>query len=232
MRRYMPETRRMTRRSVKSMLRKYSMVYVKPVVGSLGIGVMKVEKRGRGLQYQNGTVRRSFPDFLSGYAPIVRASGGKRYMVQQGIRMARYRGRPFDIRVMVQRWPGGGWKATGWAGRLAHPRKIVTNGSQGGTIYPVSTLLRDSRPLLARIERVGLQAARRLGAVYPGVAEIGLDFAIDRLRRPWILEANTRPDPCPFTKLPDKRMLRRILRYGEAMGRVYKLSCMKSLRGQ
>jgi glutathione synthase/RimK-type ligase-like ATP-grasp enzyme len=229
--RYMPETKRMTRRSVRVMLRKYGMVYVKPVFGSLGIGVMKVTGAGRRLRYQRGTAKRSFPRFSKGYASILRAAKGKPYMVQQGIRMARYRGRPFDLRLVVQRRPGRNWRVTGGLVRLAHPRKIVTNGSQGGTIYPLQAML-PGRGTRRRLNRIALRSARRLHAVYPRLIEIGLDVAIDRRRRPWILEANTRPDPCPFTKLPNRRMLRRIVRYAGAWGRRYKLNCTKSRRAR
>jgi glutathione synthase/RimK-type ligase-like ATP-grasp enzyme len=228
--RYMPETRRLTRSSLDAMLRKYGMVYVKPVIGSLGAGVMRVERRGSGLQYQAGLRIRRFARLRPGYAAIVRETRRKPYMVQQGIRLARYRGRPFDIRVMVQRTPKRSWTVTGMAGRVAHPRKVVTNGSQGGTIYPVSVLLPHSARL-RHIGRIGIRAARRMRAVFPGVVEIGLDVAIDRAGKPWILEANTRPDPCPFTKLPSRGALRRIVRYQAAWGIRRSLRCVKAKRG-
>ncbi|MBW5447507.1 YheC/YheD family protein [Cohnella sp. CFH 77786] len=229
---HVPEMKRMTMSSLISMLERHGMVYVKPVSGSMGIGVMKVEKFGkRGIRYQSGKLRKSFPDIESGYASLLRASKGKAYMVQQGIHLAKYRKRPFDIRLMVQRKPRSGWTVTGWVGRLAHPRKIVTNGSQGGTIYPVRVLLPKSGSLIKRMKRVGILCARRLHAQYPGVMQFGLDIAVDHKRRPWILEANTKPDPCPFTKLPSRRMLKRIIRYGAAWGIRYRLHCVKARRG-
>lgn len=229
--RYMPETRRMTPDSLYVMLGKYGMVYVKPVKGSLGIGVMRVERKGEGVRLQSGASRRYFPSFNKGYRAIAKAGRGKPYLVQRGIRMMKYRGRSFDIRLMVMRTPRLPWRITGYAGRVAHPRKVVTNGSQGGTIYPLGTILPRSRRLLRTIKRIGLLSARRLQAAYPGLMEIGLDIAIDRRRRPWVLEANTNSDPCPFTKLPDRRMLWNILKYGRASGRKYNLYCVKSRRG-
>ncbi len=227
----MPETRRLTRRSLKSMLRKYGMVYVKPVVGSLGNGVMKVEKRGNGLRFQLGLRKMRFAGIGAGYAAIVRAGRRKPYLVQRGIRLATYRGRPYDIRVMVQRTPLRPWTVTGMVGRVAPPRKIVTNGSQGGTIYPVSALIPNGAGLRRRMSRIGLLAARRLHAAYPGLVEIGLDIAIDRRGKPWVLEANTRPDPCPFTKLPSRHMLRRIMQFHKPWGIKRGLHCVKAKRG-
>lgn len=231
LRRHVPEARRMSRNSLASMLKKYRMVYVKPLNGSRGVGVMKVEAVGSGLRLHDGVRARTFSDFTAGYAAVLRAAKGKPYLVQRGIGLSRYGGRPFDIRVVVQRLPKGQWTVTGWVGRVARQGKIVTNGSQGGAIYPVDRLLSGSVPLVNRMKRIGLQTARRLHRYYPGLVEIGLDLAVDRSRRLWILEANTSPDPCPFTKLPDRRMLQRIIRYGGAWGIRYKLHCMKARRG-
>ncbi len=227
--RYMPETRRMSFHHLDSMLKKYGMVYVKPVFGSLGIGVMRVDRVDRGLRYQKGLVRKTFRTVAAGYFSLLRETGGKPYMVQRGIPLARHGGRPYDIRVMVQRRPGRPWKVTGMAGRVAYPGKIVTNGSQGGTIFPVSGLLDGG--MRSRIRKIGLRAAYRLHAVYPGLVEMGLDVAVDRNRRPWILEANTHPDPCPFTKLPSLGALRKILRYQRAWGIRRKLRCLKARSG-
>lgn len=229
---YMPETKKMSLANLTAMLNKYGMVYVKPVNGSMGIGVMKVEKRGKGIRCQAGTVRRSFPDVSSGYSAIRDYAEGKSYMVQMGIRLAKYRGRPFDFRMMVQRKPGGPWKVTGIAGRLAHPRKIVTNGSQGGTIYPASVLLPGSGAQINRMKQIGLSCVKRLHAVYPGMKQIGLDMAVDTRGRTWIIEANTKPDPCPFTKLPSHAALREIVSHGKAWGIRYRLKCLKSHRGR
>jgi hypothetical protein len=247
LKRYIPETLRMDRTSLNNMLEKWGMVYVKPVRGAMGRGVMRVERieRRHGsakkrfeYRIQIGEQKRRFGDYISAYRAIRHAAGGEPYLAQRGIRLLSYRGRIFDIRVMVQRNPRGRWEVTGIAGRAAHPRKAVTNGSQGGTIYPVSDLLRANmgtqkrRSLTAAVRRIGLQAARQMGRAYPGIQEIGADIALDRQRRPWILEVNTRPDPCPFTKLPDRRMLRRILYYGSMYGRRYKLDCTKSKPGR
>ena len=226
---YMPETRRLTRNNLEKMLDKYGMVYVKPVFGALGNGVMRVDKEGGGLSYQKGLKRKWLPSISAGYASLRRATKGKAYMVQRGIHLARYNGRLFDIRVMVQRLPRQPWKMTGMAGRVAYPGKVVTNGSQGGTIYPVSMLI--SSEMKRRIRRIGLRAARRLRAVYPGLVQIGLDVAVDQNQRPWIIEANTYPDPCPFTKLPSLRALRRIIRYQRAWGIRRKLTCLKARQG-
>ncbi len=254
---HIPATRRMDKTSLLGMMEKYGMVYIKPCCGSLGKGVIRVERLsaggeagGRGekrnrsaseqkerYRYQAGTRISSFTSYNKLYHALAGETLGKPYLVQKGIRLLTYESRPFDIRVMVQKNPKGRWEATGIAGRVAHPRKVVTNGSQGGTIYPVETLLEpySSAPkrtaLIDAMNRLGEKAAVQLNGTYPGLREIGVDIALDKGLHPWILEVNTYPDPCPFTKLPDDRMLRRIVRYGKAYGRIYCLKCTKAKRG-
>ncbi|MHA6482266.1 YheC/YheD family protein [Paenibacillus sp. strain BS8-2] len=235
LRAYVPHTKILSRAALASMLQSYGMVYVKPVRGSLGKGVMRVERElGGGYAYQLGGKKRSFGTYDAFYDAIRRDTGGRSYLVQRGIHLLKFDGRAFDLRIVVQKSPNGGYEATGTVARVAYPGKIVTNGSQGGTILPATQVLqphagfgqRDA--LIAHVERIGVQTIRRMKTRYPGLVEIGLDIAIDRQLRPWILEVNTTPDHCPFAILQDQTMLRRIIHYGKQYGVSYKLNCNKA----
>ncbi|MDG0809500.1 YheC/YheD family protein [Cohnella rhizosphaerae] len=223
---------------LKEMLGKYGMVYVKPDTGSQGVGIMRVERRAKGrYRYQAGLERFEFDTYAGMYRSLRRGMGKRRHLIQQGVRVLRHEGRPFDFRVMAQKNAAGRWDVTGIAGRVAHPGKIVSNGSQGGSIFEAMRLLGPAAGRTGAVRAIGamrrlaLLTAGRFGSEYPAMNELGIDIAVDRGMKPWILEVNTRPDPCPFAKLEDRTAIRRIVRYGRRYGRRYCLKCGKAKTG-
>ncbi|WP_240633354.1 YheC/YheD family protein [Paenibacillus montanisoli] len=231
---YVPTTRPYSPKQLLAMLRQHGMVYVKPDTGSLGIGVVRVDRTKRGYRYQSGTRTYTFKTFRAMRLSLQKKISGRCYLVQKGIHVLRRQGRPFDFRIMIQKNPSRRWECTGTAGRVAHPSKIVSNGSQGGTIYSAAALMnpiagkRRTAQLQRSMNRIALATAAQFGRTYPAMNELGLDLAVDRKLKPWILEVNTRPDPCPFTKLNNTAIIRKIVRYAKAYGRRYCLTCSKA----
>ncbi|TBL76068.1 YheC/YheD family protein [Paenibacillus thalictri] len=235
---HIPDTRPFTRRHLANMLNRYKMVYVKPDGGSLGVGVVRVEKRGSSYRYQSGIRSFTFGTFEELFTTLKKHAGSRRYLVQKGIHLLKFEGRPFDFRVMIQKNPARQWEPTGTVGRVAHPRKIVTNGSQGSTIYPATDLMKGHADghkaveVLRQMNRIARLTAARFSRTYPAINELGLDIAVDRNMKPWILEVNTHPDPCPFTKLEDKKAIRKIVAFAKTYGRRYCLKCAKAKKGR
>jgi glutathione synthase/RimK-type ligase-like ATP-grasp enzyme len=198
------------------------MVYVKPKGGEKGKGVMRARKL-RGLRrYElrfNQKTRKAY-SVAALHRLIRRHKKSGAYIIQQGIRMMKYRGRSFDIRVMTQRKSTkSSWVMTGMCARVAASGLIVTNTSQGGDVLPVWTVLRANmsrkraRSMTGRIERLSLRIARRYAKKRPRSVVFGVDIAVDRKRRVWMLELNTKPGLVPFRYLKDKSMYRRMLKY-------------------
>jgi hypothetical protein len=220
-----PETKRMNSSTLRSMLDTYKHVYVKPIHGTFGIGVMRVMKTADGYQFQHGTNLYKYRSYEALYDAISRSVRRPSYLVQKGIDLLKYKKRKFDLRVMVQRNPNGAWESTGIIGRLGHPKKIVTNFHNGGTLMEPGTLLspylnmEQRTALLEKLKKIGVQVGNHFQTRYPQLKELGLDIALDQTFKPWILEVNTMPDPFIFRKLKDKSIFRKVYRYAAAYGR-------------
>lgn len=225
---YVPITKVMNHGSLRSMLFKFGMVYIKPDYGMHGVGVMRVEKRSGAVPfcYRTGLITRTFSTFDKMYDDIVRMTRGKMYLVQWGIHLRQYGGRSFDLRVLVQCSPQKQWETTGIIGRVAHPRKVVTNYHNGGTLVLVERLLgaylpaSESARHTNQLKTLGVQVAQQLSKKFPGIKMIGLDIGLDEKLRPWIIEVNTAPDIYIFRKLKDKKDFWKILGYARAYRRI------------
>lgn len=223
---YIPHTLRFGREALHGMLQDYGMVYVKPVSGTYGNGVIRVERSGEsgGYRYQIETKERTASTFESLYEALSTYANRKGYIVQKGIHLLKHRGRRFDLRVMVQKNLSNRWETSGIIGRLAHPRKIITNYHGGGTMMSIEQLMSshlsasETGALKNKLRKLGVMVGKQLSTAYPGLKELGVDIAIDTKFNPWVLEVNTKPHPYIFNKLADKSMHRKVTRYAAAYG--------------
>lgn len=220
---YLPKTDWMSPHAFWDMMNQYGRAIVKPMGGSRGRGVYQVTDLGRNryeIHVENRKIRikgkaRTY-DYLS------RCIGCQGYIVQRWISRAKVRGRPFDLRVIIQRRRNSyAWTVTGKVAKVAGRGYIVSNITRSkGRVLPVQTAIARSplkrlslRSLQSAINRVGLLSAKRLSSKFPRHRIYGLDLALDHNGRPWIIEANLFPAQSHFRKLKDKTMLRRIMAY-------------------
>lgn len=225
LKRYIPETAVYNSSSLTDMLNRYNMVYVKPDKGTHGNGVMRAKRRSKGsFELREGVSTKVFPSVNQLHAGIKSRIGKRKYLVQKGILMMSHRGRKFDLRVLIQKNLSNKWEAMSILGRRAAANKIVTNVSNGGSMESLSTLLRPHmnkasiRKLRRELNQMGLSAGKRLSKKYKGLKQLGLDIALDKNMRPWILEVNTSPAIYVYRTF-NPSAYRRILRYAKAYGR-------------
>ncbi|PWV92042.1 YheC/D-like protein [Paenibacillus cellulosilyticus] len=216
-----PKTVILSASSLRRMLGNYRTVYVKPNVGALGVGVMRVRKLSASkYEWRYKLLRKHVSSITQLMSLIHSYKKSGSYLVQRGINLMKYRGSRFDLRVVTQRRNSADhWRVTGVLARVAAPGRIVTNGSQGASIHPYQQVFganmsaRQTGQLRNSIDHLALRIAKRYTHVYTKCIELGLDVAVDDNRRIWLLEVNTRPQIKPFTKLKNLSMYRTIMDY-------------------
>ncbi|QJC53817.1 hypothetical protein HGI30_21345 [Paenibacillus albicereus] len=220
--------------SLKQLIRmasRYDMLYIKPNIGSLGMGVHRL-RRVADDRYELASVitrkqtMRSFRTLGAVYRHLKRTKSSRKLLIQRGIPLDQVDGRPYDLRAMVQRRPKGPWTCTAFTAKLASPSKIVTNVHQGAKLVMLPTLW-EMQGLTASaakantdlIERKALTVSRSLSRRYKGMHEMGIDFAIDRSKKLWVLEVNTNhPQFRPVKKL-DRAAYNRMASFARSYGR-------------
>ncbi|OPH60734.1 hypothetical protein BC351_16170 [Paenibacillus ferrarius] len=224
---YLPETAWLKERTFLSMLTKYGEVIVKPTGSYGGNGVIAIKQTALSTyEVQDGAKKKNFSD-KSKLAAFVKKKAGKNHIVQQRIPLASVNGRPFDLRVMVQRRPGSSWQVTGKLAKVAGNGFIVTNiRLSGGKVVTVEQALKQSElssintnDFLAQLDKVALLSAEQLSLSYHGVDTMGIDMAFDKKGNVWIIEVNFAPMLELFLKLKDKSMFRIIKSFRKSSNR-------------
>lgn len=214
---YLPETTFFENLAdVQKMLKKKKTVYVKPIQGTGGRGILCIEKLDDNhyrLQGRN-QARKIVPPqklHLSRMGPyLLNWKKGTRFLVQEGISITLPSGRVHDYRMLVQKDGTGEWTVTGCAGRIGPARSVTSNLHGGGKAAPMSTLLKSwvsseskVQAIRTEAEAVSLKIARYLEATYGPLCELALDLAIERSGKIYVLEVNPKPAREVFSRIGD-----------------------------
>ncbi|WP_169083792.1 YheC/YheD family protein [Paenibacillus sp. PL91] len=195
---HIPVTRTFTEKNLRSMLDTHQMVVVKPVVGAGGHGVMKVTRSGDSYAYTYYSQTKRFASFSALIGALNKQRKGRAYLIQKGIYLATVDGRPIDYRVKYVKTENG-WVIRAMVGRIARKGLFVTNLCRGGSLVTAANGI--SRSLSSTLVEEKKQKMRELTALstdvleskYPGFAQLGFDYGIDKQGRIWIFEVNTKP---------------------------------------
>jgi hypothetical protein len=233
--RYVPEMNWLDSSSLKRMIKTYSTVYIKPDKGRQGKGVIRVKKLNNSkseISYKQKTKRVSSKKVMKEIKKNIHLR--KKYLIQQGIKLATYHRRPFDVRLVLQK-PLNRWRLTLMTAKVAPRRNsIVTNVSKGAKDVNVVKVLHGvDQPLnvlevLRELIDVSHQIVQVLDSHFP-LQIVGLDMGIDKKGKVWFIEANTKPDCTGLRKL-DRKLYRKYLEAKKLIGKGNRMSIKKTPR--
>ncbi|WP_238403190.1 YheC/YheD family protein [Paenibacillus mesophilus] len=215
---FLPSTRVYTDHDeLLEQLRVHRRVYVKPINGTGGRGILRFDMQRNGkVLVQGREMNRQIvaPKLVSAKmlpALLSNRSLINKYLIQQGIRNKLPDGRVHDYRLLVQKNGNGEWEVTGCAGRIGPRTSITSNLHGGGQAHPMADLLRRRFSSEDKIEsirqevyRLGLDVAQTVENHFGRLCELGIDIAIDPDGHPWLLELNPKPAREVFSRIGEK----------------------------
>lgn len=193
---HLPRTKLFSKSSLSKMMQGYKELYVKPSNGSIGKGIFKLAEKQNDSWTIQSTGQNKKKEKKKVYHYLSKQIGKQSYLIQEAIPLAHYKGRPFDIRVSVQKSGDGKWQVTGMVGKVAGKGKHVTNVARGGSVKGCEKLFAgcglDVEQTKQTVKEFSLQVAKRLEKKLPCLADLGLDIGIDAQGKPYFIEMNGR----------------------------------------
>ncbi|MCC3381610.1 YheC/YheD family protein [Paenibacillus farraposensis] len=226
-RQLVPATKRLNSlSSLGKMLSAYPYLYLKPENGKAGKGIMILKFRPEHLmayrltiQHDKKSVTYKSVSLSQLWGRIRREAANSPYIIQQGIELANYQKKPFDLRILIQKNARGSWSVTGIGARLAGKGSITTHVPRGGSVEDPFKLLssmfglEESADLMNRIKGTATQIARQIERA-SGLShgEMSMDLGVDTNGTLWFFEANAKPMKFDEPEIRQKS-LRRIFQY-------------------
>ncbi|ATO47862.1 YheC/YheD family protein [Brevibacillus laterosporus] len=212
LRHYLPETKLFRNRAFTDMLNKYDIIYVKPVIGSVGAGVARIEQKPDGYFFYSSQTSESFQHLEELVQFVEKWVKNKTYIIQQGIPLCKYQDRTFDVRVSIQKDQLHEWKISGMVAKLANLDNKLSNLAQGGSAEQLETVLgslfaTQSIPIVVRrLQTACFAIVEQLELNESSLVDLGLDMGIDQFGLPYFIEANVRDQRYSFFKAGEKAM--------------------------
>jgi YheC/D like ATP-grasp len=213
---YLPDTDVYTEENLWKYLHHYPIVFIKPDIGYGGRKVFRVlhdDKGGYQVRMEQHAQRVHSERELHSWVERVRK--GRRFIIQEGIKLDYWGGRPVDIRTIVQINADDEWEVTGMFCKMAGRRLAVTNVCIGGSAHSVEDYLKalgyrrhQRARLVEELIEMSLALVKPFADTYSN-AIYGLDIGLDTRGDLFVIELNTNPRIGIFRELQLHDMYRR-----------------------
>ncbi|MED4727523.1 YheC/YheD family protein [Aneurinibacillus migulanus] len=204
---HLPDTVPMQQGVLERMIKKYPMLYVKPVNGSGGRGILRI-RRGKNVLEMVGRDRKGcvIHNSITSLSAAERflllwcQKQGRSFIMQQGLMLTLLPDSICDSRILVQKNEQNEWHITGMIGKQSPEAFVTSNLQSGGQAIVLEELLchrfstEERERIVTDIERISLILPRYIESKFGDFIEFGIDIGIDTKGRVWIIEVNTKPN--------------------------------------
>lgn len=247
---YLPETEQLSDvELLLAWLARKENVFLKPQGGSQGKGALRViyskdpteRFQISGRDGRNRPVHKQFTDRTKLKQWLHSFIGRRPYLIQDYLPLHTLDGLAFDVRSLVQKDGCGRWQTTGMAVRCGKPGSITSNLHGGGNAEEVVPFLvrefgdHKTEELQHLLDELSERIPPLLEGAHGRLAELGIDFGIDRTGQVWILEVNSKPGRELFKKLNHtearRLSLENLIRYAQYLFKRKRLFPSSSNKG-
>jgi glutathione synthase/RimK-type ligase-like ATP-grasp enzyme len=199
---YLPKTTLIDQfSSIKKALKQSSTVILKPVSGSQGNGIMKLQVITNSIvlhsQNKGEEILKTFhsaEEFKSYFQKLLQNTA---FLCQPFFNF-QIEDSPYDIRILLQKNKDGLWIEQGRGVRKGKKHGIVSNLHHGGEVLPFPFILNNwtkSKKLLVleEIETIINQVPLHLEKKFGRIFELGLDIGVTDEGAVWLLDINSKP---------------------------------------
>ncbi|MNI31694.1 Endospore coat-associated protein YheD [compost metagenome] len=160
-----------------------------------------------GRDNRNHTFKRQFLTLKEGFVWIHKFIGDRPFLLQTYLNLNSTQGEPFDIRVLMQKNNKGIWEITGRAARVGQKHSLTSNLHGGGSAHKALPFLsrefggNGGKKAITVIDHLSRDIPLYLESHFGRLAELGIDFGVDRQGKVWILEVNSKPGRSSFFRI-------------------------------
>jgi glutathione synthase/RimK-type ligase-like ATP-grasp enzyme len=195
-------------RDVYDMMHEHGVVYIKPIWGMKGFGVVRAcfENGNAVFMYrkdeENEAISAADKNEADSVLERLFKKGG--HIIQQGLDLISCNGGVVDFRCVMQKDETRNWVCNGIVARTGAKGSVVSNISSGGAAMPAMELIKDALSLsdkeifTIRESMVSLcmKVCGALDDYGLNYGSLGLDLGVDKKGHIWLIEVNNRrPHP-------------------------------------
>lgn len=200
-----------------TLLQNYPTAYIKPDRLSGGTGVTKVTNTSNGFLTEQRRGPLNYRHLCATADEVLKeiAHGLKDcpMVIQEAIQLRRYRGRPFDFRLLLQKNHSGQWKQTGIVARICEEGSIISGPRSGGEVATYEEVMKDlpeeqQDNIKSTLLKLAQDIAQMIDEQIGLHAELGFDLGVDIYGNIWLIEVNGKPLKVSLERLNNKTVTR------------------------
>lgn len=164
---------------------------------------------------QNQILHRKFQSRQEALNWIHSFIANRPYIMQSYLELVTSGREPFDIRALMQKNARGCWELTGMAARIGARESLTSNLHGGGTPLQAESFLRSEfgmgpgSRIADTVRKLSGKIPVCLESRFGRLAELGIDFGVDRAGNVWVLETNSKPGRSSFFRIGDAASARK-----------------------